>query len=89
MLFMGLAVDTTALTRPSDSETEDGDDETPELDAGNGSETNNGLALHGTEGSDMLGGEPTNDLLAGNGGNDDLHGGLGNDTLLGGDGTDW
>jgi Ca2+-binding RTX toxin-like protein len=89
LLFMGLAVDTTALTRPSDSETEDGDDETPELDTGNGSETNNGVALHGTEGSDMLGGEPTNDLLAGNGGNDDLHGGLGNDTLLGGDGTDW
>ena len=39
LLFMGLAVDTTALTRPSDSETEDGDDETPELDTGNGSES--------------------------------------------------
>ena len=85
LLFMGLAVDTTALGRTSDEE-DDGDGENPE---GGGGNEARGVTLNGTEGSDMLGGEATDDMLAGNGGNDDLHGGLGSDTLLGGDGTDW
>ena len=89
LLFMGLAVDTTAISRSPEDEGEEGGEE-PDPNANGGSgEEDRGETLHGTEGSDMLGGEPTDDMLVGNGGNDDLLGGLGNDTLLGGDGTDW
>lgn len=88
LLFMGLAIDTTALGRTSDEEDDATEEEEPGSGTG-GTDANRGLTVDGTEGSDMLGGEPTDDLLMGFGGNDDLHGGLGDDTLLGGDGTDW
>ena len=87
LLFMGLAVDTTALSRTSDDESDETGDDLDSVSGGG--DEHRGVTLDGTEGSDMLGGEPTDDLLTGNGGNDDLVGGLGDDTLLGGDGTDW
>lgn len=83
LLFMGLAVDTTALGRTSD------EDDGEEPGEGSEGEGERGVTVNGTEGADWLAGEATDDVLTGNGGNDDLHGGLGGDTLLGGDGTDW
>lgn len=86
LLFMSLAVDTTALTRGA---TQDDDTDPDEAGDPDHSDQIEGVTRHGTDGADWLAGDDGDDLLVGHDGNDDLHGGLGDDTLLGGGGTDW
>lgn len=81
LLFVGLAVDTTALTQAP------GTDKEPEPLPETGEK--DGVELEGTDGPDWLDGSEGDDLLTAFDGDDELHGGLGDDTLDAGLGDDW
>lgn len=77
LLFVGLAVDVTAMTRSPGGEGEPDPPEDPDPDRPGG------LVLEGSEGPDWLAGTDGDDLLIGSAHPDRawLHGGAGNDTL--------